>query len=81
MEDDIKDVKILREENEDRCCKTSKYFYGINKTDTIYGMGVIGALIYFITKASGLGAILFGIVKAIFWPAVLVFNLLKGLGL
>lgn len=46
-----------------------------------YGLGFIGALIYYVTTASGLLGIVAGILKAIFWPAFLVFELMKYLGM
>ncbi len=47
----------------------------------IYGLGFIGALIYYISTASGVGAGLVGILKAILWPAFLVYDLMKFLGM
>ncbi len=44
--------------------------------NAIYGLGVIGALFYFLQNVSGLEAILWGIGKAVFWPAILMFKLL-----
>ncbi len=46
-----------------------------------YGLGFIGALIYFVTTAPTFWMALLGIVKAIVWPAFLVFGLLKSLGM
>lgn len=43
----------------------------------IYGMGLIGALIYFMTNAVGFGGVLLGIVKAILWPGYVVYELLE----
>lgn len=43
----------------------------------IYGVGVIGALIYFFQHASSFGAGVSGIVKAFFWPALLVYKALE----
>jgi hypothetical protein len=40
-------------------------------------MGFLGALIYFVVNSRGLVSILIGIFKSIFWPALVVFNLLK----
>lgn len=45
--------------------------------DAIYGMGFIGALIYFIQAATGFWMGALGVVKAIFWPAFLVYHLLQ----
>ena len=42
----------------------------------IYGMAVIGAVVYYVQHAASFGAGLLGIVKSIFWPAVLMFKLL-----
>lgn len=43
----------------------------------IYGMGFIGALIYFIQHATGFWMGVFGIIKAIFWPAFVVYKTLE----
>ncbi|MFW6287738.1 MAG: hypothetical protein ACOC2J_03200 [bacterium] len=47
----------------------------------IYGMGFIGAVVYYITTASSIGVGLLGLLKAIFWPAFLVYELFKYLGM
>lgn len=46
----------------------------------IYGLGFIGAAIYYISTAASFWAGLLGIIKAIFWPGFLVYGLLKFLG-
>ncbi len=43
----------------------------------LYGLGVIGALIYFLQHATTFLTGLIGIVKAIFWPAVIVYKVLE----
>ncbi len=43
----------------------------------VYGLGVIGALIYFIQAATGIGAVITGILKAFLWPAYIVYKLLE----
>jgi hypothetical protein len=48
-----------------------------NDPAAIYGMGFIGAAIYFIYTASSFWMGVFGIVKAIFWPAFLIYRLLE----
>ncbi len=50
-------------------------------SNAIYGLGIIGALIYFLQRADSFWAVLWGIVKGVFWPAVLVYEALKGLNL
>lgn len=42
----------------------------------LYGLGVIGALFYFLNGVTAFGAIILGIVKAFFWPAFVVFKAL-----
>ncbi len=43
----------------------------------IYGLGLIGAAIYFINNATTFWMGVFGILKAIVWPAILVYNLFE----
>ena len=45
-------------------------------SDAVYGMGFIGALIYYIQHASTFWSGVVGIIKAIIWPAMVVYNLL-----
>ena len=47
----------------------------------VYGLGMIGALVYFIQQADSFWAVLLGFVKAVFWPGILVYELLKYLKL
>ena len=46
----------------------------------IYGLGFIGAAIYYISTATGFWMGALGILKALVWPAFLVYSLLKSLG-
>ncbi len=43
----------------------------------LYGIGMIGALIYYLQHATTFIMGLIGIVKAIFWPAVIVYKVLE----
>jgi hypothetical protein len=45
----------------------------------VYGLGFIGAAIYFISTASGFWMGVLGFLKAIVWPAMLVYYALKSL--
>jgi len=47
---------------------------------TVYGLGFLGAVIYYISTASGFWIGVLGFLKALVWPAFLVFELLKFLG-
>jgi hypothetical protein len=46
----------------------------------VYGLGFIGAAIYYISNATGFWLGVLGVLKALVWPAFLVFELLKYLG-
>jgi hypothetical protein len=46
----------------------------------IYGLGLIGAAIYYISHASGFWIGVLGLLKAIVWPAFLVYAALKAVG-
>jgi len=46
----------------------------------VYGLGFIGAAIYYISTAGGFWMGVLGVLKAIVWPVFLVFELLKYLG-
>jgi hypothetical protein len=43
----------------------------------IYGMAFIGAAVYFIQHAATFWEGVLGFIKAIFWPAVLIYKLLE----
>ena len=43
----------------------------------VYAFGFIGALIYFMQAATGFGAVVTGILKALVWPAYIVYKLLE----
>ena len=46
----------------------------------IYGLGIIGAAIYFISTATNFWMGVLGFLKALVWPGFLVYELLKWLG-
>jgi hypothetical protein len=43
----------------------------------VYGLGFVGALVYFLQHAATFGAVVLGILKAMVWPAMLVYKLLE----
>lgn len=61
-------------EDEGGCC--GRHHCGGTQTDALYGVGVIGAIFYFLQNAYGFGSIVLGIGKAFFWPAFVVFKIL-----
>lgn len=51
------------------------------KTEAIYGLGILGALVYFIQTSTSFIDGIVGIVLAFFWPAVIVYKVLALLSL
>jgi len=45
--------------------------------NAVYGLGLIGALVYYIQAADSFGGGVVGVLKAIVWPAFVVYDLLK----
>ena len=50
------------------------------QSGAVYGLGMIGAAVYFISKATGFWMGVVGFLKAIVWPAFLVYEAFKHLG-
>jgi hypothetical protein len=48
-----------------------------NASDAVYGLGLIGAAIYFIQQAPTFWLGVLGLLKAIVWPAFVVYRLLE----
>jgi len=45
--------------------------------NAVYGLGLIGALVYYIQHADGFWSVIVGILKALVWPAFVIYYLLK----
>ncbi|MFZ5821858.1 MAG: hypothetical protein ACOYYJ_18345 [Chloroflexota bacterium] len=58
-----------------------KVIYRGGASEAVYGLGLLGAWFYYLTHATTfwLGAL--GILKGIFWPAMLVYELMKYLNM
>ncbi len=65
-------------EDQNNCCKPT--YSNHASGGAVYGMGFIGAVIYFIVQASSFWMGVLGVLKAIVWPAILVYEALKALG-
>ena len=50
-------------------------------SEAVYGLGMIGAWVYFISHATTFWIGVLGFVRGIFWPAMLVYEVLKHLGM
>jgi len=48
-----------------------------HSTDAVYALGFVGALVYFIQAADGFTSGIIGVLKAIVWPAFLVYELFQ----
>ncbi len=70
----------MKEMNNEECYNCNHYswhHHARKKCGGIYGLGFVGAAIYYISTASGFWVGVLGILKAVVWPAVLVFKLLS----
>ncbi|MDQ5913911.1 MAG: hypothetical protein QG623_530 [Patescibacteria group bacterium] len=43
----------------------------------VYGLGFIGALVYFMQAASSFTSVITGFLKALVWPAYIIYKLLE----
>lgn len=69
----------MDKENFEHNHKHRKYHHGAKGGEAVYGLGIIGALVYYWGSASTFLLFLFGFFKAVFWPAFLVYEVLKSL--
>lgn len=58
-----------------------KTAYVRSTSEAVYGFGLIGAWIYYFTTATTFWMGVLGFFKGIVWPAILVFQALKFLGM
>jgi hypothetical protein len=45
-----------------------------SQANAVYGLGMIGAAVYFISQATSFGMGVLGFLKALVWPAFLVYQ-------
>jgi hypothetical protein len=57
-----------------KCCSRGSGDHGNN---AVYCLGMIGAAVYFVGQATTFGAGVVGVLKALVWPAFLVFEAFK----
>jgi hypothetical protein len=65
---------------EKECRKPHMMHHG-STSQAVYGLGFIGACVYFIGNAATFGLGVLGFLKALVWPAFLVYAALKYLGM
>ena len=61
----------------DRAMQNPKVVVEGGGSDSVYGLGFIGALVYFISQAKDFREGVIGFFKAIVWPAILVYEIFK----
>ena len=59
---------------EDRSARANRRAGG---GDAVYGLGLIGAIVYYIQYAHGFWGVVLGVLKALVWPVFMVYELLK----
>jgi hypothetical protein len=55
----------------------SKQHAANNSAGVLYGFGFLGAVIYYISSATSFGMGVLGFLKALVWPAFLVYELFQ----
>jgi hypothetical protein len=72
-------VTVIKSKGDSCECNRSYVHHG--GSGAIYGLGFVGAVIYYISTATGFWMGVLGFLKALVWPAFLVFGLLKHIGM
>lgn len=58
----------------------NKKITGTSPSGVIYGLGFIGAAVYYISHATGFGYGVLGLFKAVVWPVFVIYEMLSHLG-
>lgn len=61
--------------------KTKKNIPGNNSSGFVWCLGFLGAAVYYIQQANGFWDGVVGVLKALVWPALLVYEAMKLLGM
>ncbi len=69
----------MSEESKKDCSNKNYNHQASASSGAVYGLGMIGAAIYFISQATTFWLGVLGILKALAWPAILVFEALRAL--
>ncbi len=64
----------MSEDKENKKEKRWKKTVNVNHSSGIYGFGLIGAAVYYLQHASTFWIGVIGIIKAVFWPAIVVYK-------
>lgn len=76
---DAKKMNFLKTSKKESCeCGSNQI--SCSGGDAIYGLGIVGSMIYYISTATSFWMGVLGVLKSIVWPVFIVFGLLKFLG-
>jgi hypothetical protein len=74
---------MINKKEKETCCSDKVFSRGrhhhrgsCHNSSAIYGLGIFGALFYFLQNAVTFTAVMVGIFKSIFWPAFVLFKVL-----
>lgn len=73
--------EIDKEIQKDKCGCETKLEFKCGGGSAVYALGFIGAAVYYVSAATGFWMGVLGILKAIVWPAMLVYKVLSTLGM
>ena len=73
--------RTSRSKAKDIKCKVKDNMYGKESGGAFYFLGFLGALIYFVMTAPSFWDAVIGFLKALVWPAFLVYGLLQFMGM
>jgi hypothetical protein len=73
-------TKIEKETKEGKC-KSWGGHHGCSGGGALYFIGFIGAAVYYISTATGFWNGVLGVLKALVWPAFVVYGLLSFIGM
>jgi hypothetical protein len=73
--------KAFEKKIKNKCCGLEFASSCKSGGSAIYGVGFLGAVIYYFSTATGFWVGVLGLLKALVWPAMLVFELMKFLGM
>lgn len=76
VEPEVKECCESGECCKDDCCKRSGSNHS-SAADTVYGMGLVGAFVYFFPQITSITSFFMVLIKSIIWPGLLVYQALS----
>jgi hypothetical protein len=72
--------KKVKKDSEIKCDSSCNNKYGNGCGGCFYGLGFVGTAVYYISTATGFWVGVLGLLKALVWPAFVVYEVLKFVG-